>query len=119
MAAYYTKPQIPNKKVKWLWWDDYYDGPLCGMTEIKGQRFWAIMKTTKLSVLSKDYAIYQLSKKRQDYEERKHELWLKCWEVEQLINTYDAYKFYWAMTKESDLVFGKKRGKLVGWFKMG
>jgi len=135
----YNKPEWFASKIKWLWSDDYYDGPLSGMIEYDNAPYYAMCFDEQYKIINYDnkndndeedvichrtFAIYKLTSERQKYEEAWHEFFRLA-----VYNNTDnpiSFKdprsqFYYAKRKQIydllDLKTDERHGKLVGWFK--
>ena len=42
-SNYHLLPQLPSSAITWLWFDDFWDGPLSGLVSYAQQRYWCQM----------------------------------------------------------------------------
>lgn len=75
-----TLPQIPRNEVAILWCDDFYDGPLAGMAEVRGSRcLFEIIDRDVLGTEEETRAFWLVSLTPHQFqeEERWHELFCR------------------------------------------
>lgn len=127
----YSEPEWKINDIKWLWEDDYYDGPISGMIEYHGKRYYASWFAGKAQMVAANeyykeeheviwrvYCVYKLTRERQEYEEYWHELF-ELLKVDHKSVDDPALKFFYGRQKADyeplDLKSGKD-GEVVGWF---
>jgi hypothetical protein len=42
-ATYHRLPQLPATAITWLWFDDFWDGPLSGLVSYAQEHYWCQM----------------------------------------------------------------------------
>src|SRR5271169_2893036 len=127
----YSQSEWDRNKVEWLWEDDYYDGPLSGMIEYNGKRYYAHwfddMKREYVDPETDEekeytfrvYCVYKLTEKRQEHQE--YWRWLFELLVEKIGYSPNNpicqffYGRYKADYQPFDLRSGRD-GEVVGWF---
>ncbi|KKL11819.1 hypothetical protein LCGC14_2541960 [marine sediment metagenome] len=135
--------ELKEDELKWLWEDDYYDGPLSGMMEIKatGQKVWAFLidecdwveqygpgPDDCDRMVVRIFALYELTPEQQTIEEYWHELFKLCvgeahsyTTAGKLISntqhyTQASFDFFYARRKKDYKELDLTKSKLIGWF---
>jgi len=123
----FAEPEWSIGSIRWLWDDDWYDGPMRGMIEAHGKRYyahcfditWHEIKAQRIHY--KFFCIYELVPKRLEYQEYWQELHSLIMDIrENTPGDTDVYgSFYMGRSAADyeplDLESGRD-GKVVGWF---
>ena len=131
--------EVKTKDVKWLWRSDYYDGPLSGMVELNGNRYWTECfdeeEWTEQNGPDEDdifrvrfFAILKLTDKQQESEEYWHELFQLCvgkhsdydisgnrFKYEE--HTKETKQFYYTRREMDYEELDLSESNLISWFK--
>lgn len=86
-SEYDFLPTIEFKDVNFLYYDDYWDGPLSGMVMWNGEKLWALFydeedDDTNTSyggfVSYRYFVLMRLSEEDHQCEKERHDLWKQC-----------------------------------------
>lgn len=74
--------QFKISDTNWLWYDEYYGGPLSGMIEVDGNKYWAYCIDDEGLLMEASYArvfaVLNMGNDRVEYQEYWHNLFRLC-----------------------------------------